>query len=1069
MKKFFLFLMCVVILSVGCGSNSSISVGLAPSAAQAIDDGQSVNITATVTGDAGNHGVTWSLSGPGTLTNQTATSVTYNAPASGSGSATITATSVADTTKTKTLTIAVTPPPVITTTSLPAGTEGTAYNQTIGVTGGAGTMTYAISIPSLPAGLGLNSSTGAITGTPTGPNGTANFTVMVTDSSTAGAQSATQALSILINLPPLPTITTTSLPAGVEGTAYNQTLVGTCGYGTCTWSITVGSLPAGLNLNTSTGAITGTPTGPNGTTNFTVTLTEPSNPAQTASQALSILINLPPAPVISPSSLPNGNQGTPYSQNLSVSSGLAPYSGWTVSAGVPPTGVTLSGSAGSATLSGIPSAPGTFNFTISVNDSSNPPQTASEAYTVVMGAPLALSITTTSLPNGSFNTAYSTTVSATGGIAPYTFSLDGASNPLPAGLNPISTSSNQGVISGTPTTAGTFTNIIVDVTDTLSAVAQHTFTLTITAPALVIAPNTSSLPNGTQGNAYTTAITASGGVPPYTFSLDAASAAPPAGLGFSSTSSQATISGTPTATGTTSGIIVDVADSSSPAQTAQQTYSLTIVPACGTGSEALLTGQYAFVANGFDASGPVANGPVAIGATFNADGLGHIATTVGVEDINSTGGLNLNQSIDSANSSYTVGSDHRGCMTIAVTGQPTRFFRFSLGAISSGVASTGHIIEFDSTGENVAGTLRKQNSGAFSTSSITGSFAFGVSAPESGGGKFAAVGMLSLNGGGTVNTTSVLDTNDNGAIDGAGSTYPASPVPITGGSYSISANGRGTLSFTPTGLSTTNAIVYVVSSSEVLVLSQDAQPANFAYTGSALKQSGSFSASSLSAPMVLYASGLGSAPAPPITTQTEMGIVTVPSSGNLSYSGFKNDSGSVTTESSGGPVSYSVASNGRVTISGGGGTPLFYLVSANEAFALFTNNSVESGFVEPQSGSSFSASSASGTYAFGTIHPEDSSVDLNTGVATFDGAGSVSGTSDDNSLGGGGSLNASQTFGPQSYSIDSNGTGHIPASCTITSSCENMFIVISSTKAVLMDTTSSPTPNPNPALQIADR
>ena len=1054
MKKFALFLMCVVVLSVGCGSGlPAISVSLAPSAAQAIDDGQSVNITATVTNDSASKGVTWALTGPGTLTNQTTTAVTYTA--SGTGTATITATSIADTTKNKTLTIAVTPAPVITTASLPAGTEGTAYSQPIAVTGGAGTLTYSVSVPALPAGLSLNSSTGAITGTPTGPNGTASFSVKVTDSSTAGAQSATQALSILINLPPAPTITTASLPAGVEGTAYSQTLAGTCGYGTCTWSITAGSLPAGLSLNSSTGAITGTPTGPNGTTNFTVTLTEPSNPAQTASQALSILINLPPAPVISPTLLPNGNQGTPYSQNLTVSSGLALYSGWTVSSGALPTGVTLSGSGSSATLSGTPTALGTFNFTISVNDSSNPPQTASQAYTVVMGAPLPLSITTTSLPNASYNTAYSTTISATGGIAPYTFSLDGASNPLPAGLG-ISTSSNQGVISGTPTTAGTFTNIIVDVTDSLSAVAQHTFTLTITAPALVLAPSTSSLPNGTQGNSYTTAVTASGGVPPYTFTLDGASAALPAGLGFSATATQATISGTPTATGTTPGIIVDVTDSESPAVTAQHTYSLAIVPACGTGSESLLSGQYAFVLDGFDSNGLVANSPVAIGATFNADGAGHIATTVGVEDINSTGGLRLNQAIDSANSSYTVGSDHRGCLTIA-TSAGTQFFRFSLGGISSGVASVGHVIEFDATTENVAGTLRKQNSGAFSTSSISGNFAFGVSAPESGGGKFAAAGVLSLNGGGTVNTTSVLDVNDNGTIDGVGSTYPVSPVSITGGSYSISANGRGTLSFTPTGSSATGAIVYVVSSSEVLVLSSDAQPASYAYTGSARKQSGSFSASSLSAPMVLYSSGIGSAAS---TTSTQSGIITIPSSGNLSFAGNRNDGGTVTAQNASG--TYSVASSGRVTVTGGSHPPIFYLVSANDAFVLFTDTSVESGFFEPQSGSPFSVSSANGTYAFGTIKPGDPSVSDSAGTATFDGAGNVSGTDDDNT---GGTLSPGNAFS-QTYSIDSNGTGHLPAGCTITTNCESIFIVISPTKAALMDTQST---NPNPALQVADK
>jgi hypothetical protein len=805
--------------------------------------------------------------------------------------------------------------------------------------------------------------------------------------------------------------------------------------------------------------------------NFTVSYTDKSNPPQSATQALSITINLPPPPAISPTSLPNGNQDTPYSQNLSVSSGLAPYSGWTVSSGAAPTGVTLSGTGGSATLGGIPTAQGTFNFTISVNDSSNPAQTASQAYSVVIGAPLPLSITTATLPAGTHNSSYNATISAVGGTAPYTFSLDGASAPLPAGLA-ISTSNNQGVISGTPTTAGTFTNIIVDVTDSTAAVAKATYTLTITVPTpLAIAPSSSSLPNGTQGNLYTTTITASGGVPPYTFVLDASSAALPAGLNLSSTATDATISGTPTVTGTTTGIIVDVTDSESPAVTVKQTYSLTIVAACGTGSESLLSGQYAMVLQGFNASGPVG-----LGATFNADGAGNIATTVGVEDINNSAGVQTNVAINSANSSYSIGSDHRGCMTMA-TSAGTRFFRFSLGSISGtpNVASTGHVIEFDTTGQNVAGELRQQNNTAFSNAQISGSYAFGVAAAENNSGnlgKFAAAGMLSLNGSGGVNTSSVVDVNDNGVVDGIGSTYPSSPVSISSGSYSISANGRGTMSFTPSGSSATSAVVYVVSSSEVLVLSSDAQTAGgYAYTGKALKQSGGFTTSSLNAPMVLYATGISTNTSPSTTTRTEMGIITVPSSGNLSYSGYKNDSGVPGTSSSNGSVGYSVAASGRVTLTGAtAGMPLFYLVSANQAFVLFTDNNVESGSVEPQSGSPFSNSSANGTYAFGTIWPGDAAVVLDVGVATFNGAGAITSvTDDDNSLGAGGSLSPGNTSTNQTYSIDSNGIGHLPASCTIvtpTPTCDSMFIVISSSKAVLMDMNST---NTNPAIQAVGK
>src|SRR6266550_798774 len=299
MKKALLYSLFVLVFISGCGANSApapIAVTLSTGATQALDQGQSVAITATVANDSAAKGVTWSLAsgGQGTIANQTTTAVTYNA-GSASGTAVITATSVTDTTKISTLTITVTAPPAITTTTLPPGTEGTAYSQAIAKTGGAGTVTFSISAGALPTGLTL-SGAGTISGTPAGPNGTVNFTVKVTDSSTMTPMTATQALSIVINLPAPPNITTTTLPAGVAGTAYSQMIAAT-GFGTLTFTTSAGAVPSGLTLS-SAGLISGTPDAPNVTSNFTVMVTDSSNPAQTATQALSILINLPPPPTI---------------------------------------------------------------------------------------------------------------------------------------------------------------------------------------------------------------------------------------------------------------------------------------------------------------------------------------------------------------------------------------------------------------------------------------------------------------------------------------------------------------------------------------------------------------------------------------------------------------------------------------------------------------------------------------------------------------------------------------------------------------------------------------------------
>jgi hypothetical protein len=138
----------------------------------------------------------------------------------------------------------------------------------------------------------VNSVTGAITGTPT-ISGTFNFTVKATNS----AGNDTKVFSIVISpaLPPAvaPTITTANLLGGTVGTAYSQTLAAT-GTSPITWSISNGNLPNGLTLNSTTGAITGTPVTA-ATFNFTVKAT---NSAGNDTKALSIVIS--PAPVILP-------------------------------------------------------------------------------------------------------------------------------------------------------------------------------------------------------------------------------------------------------------------------------------------------------------------------------------------------------------------------------------------------------------------------------------------------------------------------------------------------------------------------------------------------------------------------------------------------------------------------------------------------------------------------------------------------------------------------------------------------------------------------------------------------
>lgn len=1020
----------------------------------------STSYSATLASTGGSGAMTWSVTvgslPAGLSLNASTGAITGSPTAAGTSSFTVQAADSGTPQQkvTKALSITVIQQLIVSTSSLPTGSVTSLYSATLSSSGGVPAVTWSVSVGSLPAGLSLNAATGAITGTPTGPSGTANFTVQATDSGTP-QQSATAQLSIIIT-PALAVTTTSPMASGTVGTAYSQS-VQTNGGGIApiTWSVTAGALPGGLSLNSSTGAITGTPNA-SGTFNFTVQVADSGTPQQKATAALSISIATAPLSIAT-TGLPQGVVGQSYSSATLQSAGGTPPVTWSISTGSLPAWATLNASTGAIT--GTPNAAGSTTFTVKATDSTVPtPQTATKQLTIQVNT--ALSITTASLPGGTTGTSYSATLQSSGGATPISWSISVGS--LPTGL---SLNSGTGLISGNPSVAGTF-NFTVQATDSTSPTPQvvtQPLSITITVAPLVINTTSSNLPSGTINTAYpSTALNASGGIPPYSWTITAG--ALPTGLTLSSAGQ---VSGTPTASGTFN-FTAKVTDSATPTPNTQ-TAALSITvnsAACGTGSETLLNGHYALVLKGFDSS----KNPVLVGAAIVIDGAGHVSS--GVMDMNLNAGTQTNLTISSG--TYSVGSDHRGCMAITSTAG-TQNFRFSLGSISSGVASLGNLIEFDSTGPFITGRMFKQNTAAFSTAQINGSYAFGVSSAQNSaacnggscGGKFAAVGVFNFSAGSV--TGGVVDFNANGQLDGnsANTNWPASPVSIaSGGSYTVSGTtGRGALSFTPAGASgPVGAAIYVVSASQVLILGTDTQTNNSIFTGEAWQQSGApFSNSSLNGTSVLYSSALGSAASP--ATDVTIGLVAAGGSGTFTFSGTDNDSGTISTSSASG--NYAVASNGRTILSGAGvgnHPPLFYVVSSGKAFFLESNGRVGSGFFEPQSGSPFSTSSANGAYAYGSINPEESVVGDDAGVATFTSSTGALSAIGDHSDSGGQSANSTNSM---TYSIDSTGLGHIPANCTLGTTCQTVFYVISSTKAVVIDVT--PATDTNPKLQIAQQ
>ena len=351
------------------------------------------------------------------------------------------------------------PPPVcpaiaLAPATLPGGTVGAAYSQTIVGSGGTAPYTFAVTAGAIPAGLSLTAA-GVLAGTPTAA-GAPSFTIRGTD---ANGCFASVAYTIIVAAAPPPPpvcpaigVAPATLPNGTVGIAYSQTIVGSAGAAPYTFGVTAGALPTNLTL-TAAGVLAGTPNAA-GTSPFTIRGTDANGCFASVAYTIIIAAAPPPPPVcplivVAPATLPGGTVGIAYSQTILGSGGALPYSFGAI-AGALPGGVTLTAA---GLLAGTPTTAGQSTVTIRGTDVNA--CFASLAYTIVIAAapsppPVCpvISLAPATLPNSTVGVEYSQTIVGSGGTAPYSFGVTAGA--LPANV----TLTAAGVLAGTPTTPG---------------------------------------------------------------------------------------------------------------------------------------------------------------------------------------------------------------------------------------------------------------------------------------------------------------------------------------------------------------------------------------------------------------------------------------------------------------------------------------------------------------------------------------------------------------------------------------------------------------------------------------
>ena len=670
----------------------------------------------------------------------------------------------------------------------------------ISASGGVGDIAF--SATGLPAGLVIHPDEGVIYGKPT-EHGT--FTVTVTAKASAvGSASADYTLKIT-DMPAVASPVFTDVDYGSTANEIRLMISG----GTPTL-VAVADAPDHGTATAVGTTITYTPdAGYGGPDEFSYTAT---NEAGTSLPAIVSIYVLPPTLSMTPvSGTLTLDYGVAYSQPLSASGGAEPYA-YALTAGTLPAGISLD--AASGTLSGTPTRVGNFLVAITATDSSHgssAPFSTSARYTLQVN-PARIEITPANLKDGTTGIAYTETLSATGGIEPYSFSL---STGVPPGL-----SLRGATLSGTPTESGRF-DFAVWVEDANGQAGARTYSLIVnTAAPVTLTPPGGALSDALIDASYTNAsISASGGVGDITFTA----AGLPAGLAMDPATG--VITGTPTTLGSFS---ITVTATAAVSGSASGAYTLNVV-----GSPIAHDGSGTVPANSAD-------NPITVDITGGA-ATALTITSQPANGVASTDGLTVTYSPNPGFSGtdsfqYTASNDHGSSIaTITVTVTPAPIVldppsgsdlsQGQVGEIYSetGIGASGGTapISFSATGLPDGLSMNAASSAITGIPTAGGTFSVSVEARDAASGSAAATYTLLIDPpalvltppSGTTLTTGQVGEAYNETIaasGGAGAiTFAATGLP---GGLSMDAS-SGEITGTPTAFGTFGVVVTATGAS----------------------------------------------------------------------------------------------------------------------------------------------------------------------------------------------------------------------------------------------------------------